>query len=63
MANTITTNPQGSVQEPSEAPPPSHFRSTLPVPGSATSGNPSTSSLAQNTGPGGQLGLSSKSAR
>jgi hypothetical protein len=63
MANTITPNTQGGVQEPSEGPPPSHFRSTLPVPGSVVSGNPSSSSLPQNTGLGGLLGLSSNSAR
>ena len=43
MANSLSSATQAVQQEPSEAPPPSHFRSTLPVPGASASGNSSTS--------------------
>ena len=39
MASSLAATTQGVQQEPSEAPPPSHFRSTLPVPGSSVPGS------------------------
>ena len=47
MANSLSSATQAGQQEPSEAPPPSHFRSTLPVPGASASGNLSTSAAAR----------------
>ena len=48
MANASLATTNIGNQEPSEAPPPSHFRSTLPVPGasgSTNSSNPMAQSL------------------
>merc|ERR1719270_1905481 len=49
MANaSIVTNSLGG-QEPSEAPPPSHFRSTLPVPGASGTSNSITNPVSQSS--------------
>ena len=49
MAGSFATTTQEG-QGPSEAPPPSHFRSTLPVPGAAEPGNADSSATTQHTG-------------
>ena len=49
MANaSIATNSLGG-QEPSEAPPPSHFRSTLPVPGASGTSNSIINPVSQSS--------------